>query len=171
MLLKSATSLAFAAACMTALATAPGAMAQPANPSGVYGSTYQNQMQQQPQSTTDWSRAGYGSTSGNYMPQSDQGNASSSWAGGDQLVTNGPQSNGVERSGNWSARQNVIQSHHYTRMLESSAAFRHARMHKECGPVTDPQLHENCIASFSRYAPQMSGSSTAPHPYRSSYGR
>lgn len=171
MLLKSATSLAFATACLTALATAPGAMAQTANPSGTYGSTYQNTTPPSPQSTTDWSRGGYGSTSGTSTPQSYQGNASSSWAGGDQLVTNGPQSNGVERSGNWSARQNVNQSHHYTRMLESSAAFRHARMQKECGPVTDSQLHENCVASFSRYSSQMSGSSTAPHPYRSSYGR
>ncbi len=167
MLLKSATSMAFATACLTALATAPGAMAQTANPNS--SSTYQ--MQQSPQSTADWSRSGYGSTSGNYTPQAYQGNGSSSWAGGNQLVTNGPQSNGVERSGNWSARQNVIQSHHYTRMLESSAAFRHARMRKECGPITDPQLHQNCMASFNRYAPAMYGSSTAPHPYGSNYGR
>ncbi|HEY3910177.1 MAG TPA: hypothetical protein VGM07_09840 [Stellaceae bacterium] len=169
MLFKSATGMAFATACLTALATAPGAMAQTANPSGT--STYQTQTQQSPQSTTDWSRGGYGSTSGNYTPQADQGNASSSWAGGDQLVTNGPQSSGVERSGNWSARRNVIQSRHYTRLLETNTAFRHARMRKECGPITDPQLHENCVASFDRYAPPMYGSSTAPHPYGSSYGR
>lgn len=168
MLFKSATSIAFASACLTALATAPGAMAQPANPSGAYGSTYNNQMQQPPQSNADWSRGGYGSSSGNYTPQADQGNAS---AGGDQLVTNGPQSNVEQQSPDWSARQNVIQSHHYTRMLETSAAFRHARMRKECGPITDPQLHENCIASFNRSAPEMYGSSMAPHHYHSSYGR
>jgi hypothetical protein len=168
MLLKSATSLAFATACLTALATAPGAMAQPANPSGTSAPTYQNQMQQSPQSTTDWSRGGNGSTSGTYTPQADQGNASSSWAGGNQLVTNGPQ--GSEPA-NWSAQQNVVQSHRYTRLLESSAAFRHARMRKECGPITDPKLHDSCVASFSQYSPPMYGSSTAPHPYRSSYGR
>jgi hypothetical protein len=171
MLLKSATSLAFATACMAALATAPAAMAQSANPNGAYGSTYQNQLQPPQQSKTDWSQGSSGSTSGNYAPQADQGNASSSWTGGDQMVTNGPQSSGVENSGGWSARQNVIQSHHYTRMLQTSAAFRRARMRKECGPITDSQLHASCIASFERYSPPMYGSSSAPKSYSSGSGQ
>ncbi len=169
-MIKTVTSLAFATACLTALATAPGAQAQSANTNAPYGSTYQNQMPQSPQSNTDWSRGGYGSTSGNYMPQANQGNAPSSWAGGDQLVTNGPQSNGIENSGNWSARENVIQSHRYTRLLESSAGFRHARMRKECGPITDPQLHANCVASFSQYSPPMYGSSRSPGNYGNGSG-
>jgi hypothetical protein len=74
---------------------------------------------------------------------------------GDQVITNGPQSSGVEDSGTWSARANVIQSERYQRLVNDDAAFRRARMIKECGPVTDPQLHEQCIASFNR------GSSTA----------
>jgi hypothetical protein len=171
MLLKSATSLAFATACLAALATAPGAMAQSANPSGSWGANNQSQMQQAPQSNTDWSQGNAASTSGNYTPQAYQGNASSSWAGGNQMVTNGPQSSGVENSGGWSARQNVMQSHHYTRLLESSAGFRHARMRKECGPITDPQLHANCIASFNQYSPPMYGSSRVPEGYSSSYGQ
>ena len=171
MLLKSATSLAFATACLTALASMPGAIAQPANPNGSWGSNNQGQMQPAPQRSTDWSRGNTGSTSGNYTPQAYQGNASSSWAGGNQMVTNGPQSSGVENSGHWSARQNVIQSHHYTRMLETSAGFRHARMRKECGPIADPQLHANCIASFSRYSPPMYGSSRAPENYSTGNGQ
>jgi len=75
---------------------------------------------------------------------------------GDQVITNGPQSSGVEDSGTWSARANVIQSERYQRLVDDNAAFRRARMIKECAPVTDPQLHEQCVASFNR------GSSTAP---------
>ena len=189
MLLKSATSLAFATACMTALATAPGAMAQSANPNGAYGPTYQGEMAQpaspngaygstyqtptpqSPRSNVDWSRGGYGSTSENYQqPRSYQGSMAPSAAGmsGNELVTNGPQGT---PPADWSARQNVIQSHHYTRLLETSPSFRHARMSKECGPITDPQLHSQCLASFGEYAPStMSGSSMAPTTYRNGSG-
>jgi hypothetical protein len=66
----------------------------------------------------------------------------------DQVITNGPQSSGVEDSGTWSARANVIQSERYQRLVDDNAAFRRARMIKECTPVTDPQLHEQCVASF-----------------------
>jgi hypothetical protein len=66
----------------------------------------------------------------------------------DQVITNGPQSSGVEQSGTWSARANVVQSEHYQRLVDSNTAFRRARMIKECSPVTDPQLHEQCVASF-----------------------
>jgi hypothetical protein len=121
MLLKTMTSLAFAAACLTAVA-------------GV-------------------------------------ANAQTQMGPGDELVTNGPQSSGIGDSGAWSPRRNVIESHHYTRLLETSSAFRHARMIKECGPITDPQLHANCVASFNQYSPPMYGSSTAPSGYRSESGQ
>jgi hypothetical protein len=42
-------------------------------------------------------------------------------------------------------RQNVIQSERYDRLLETNRAFRQARMRKECGPITDPQLHQQCL--------------------------
>jgi hypothetical protein len=65
-----------------------------------------------------------------------------------ELVTNGPQSNIEARQPNWSPQQNLVQSRRYTRLVETDPAFRDARMRKECGPVTDPQLREECVASF-----------------------
>jgi hypothetical protein len=90
----------------------------------------------------------------------------------------------------WSARQNVIQSERYTRALETNRAFREARMRKECGPITDPQLHQQCLASFQEYSPlvasaapprrvassghhakQYVGSSAGPRHYQSHSGK
>ena len=126
MLLKTATSFAFATACLTAVATLPAhaQMAAPAAP-------------------------------------------------GTEVVTNGPQGSPPP---DWSARRNVIASEHYDRLLESNRGFRQARMRKECGPITDPQLHEQCLDSFAQYEPAGAatgyGSSTsARHHYRSNAGR
>ena len=69
------------------------------------------------------------------------------------VVTNGQQVNPGDSSPSWSARQNVIESERYDRLLETSRAFREARMRKECGPITDPQLHASCVASFNQYEP------------------
>ena len=49
-----------------------------------------------------------------------------------------------------SARQNVIESKQYEQLLRTNPAFRQTRMKKECGPITDPQLHQSCLASFER---------------------
>ena len=65
-----------------------------------------------------------------------------------------------------SAHQNVIQSRHYDRTLETNRAFRQARMRKECGPINDPQLHQSCLASFNQDE-RYTGSST---PRRGSHG-
>jgi hypothetical protein len=46
------------------------------------------------------------------------------------------------------ARQNVVQSQKYDRALGTKRGFRQARMQKECGPISDPQLRESCLASF-----------------------
>jgi|SRR6516225_11919485 len=120
MLLKTATSLAFATACLTAAVVMP-AHAQMAGPAG----------------------------------------------GSDpEVITNGPQGSAPP---NWSARQNVVQSERYDRMLETSRGFREARMRKECGPITDPQLHQSCLASFGQDEP-YTGSSTHRQP-RSEAGR
>lgn len=89
-----------------------------------------------------------------------------------------------------SARQNVIHSDHYTRMLQTNRAFRQARMRKECGPITDPQLHQQCLASFQEYSPMVAsaashrkvassghhanqsvGTSAAPRHYQSHLGK
>ena len=124
MLLKTATSLAFATACLTAVATMP-AHAQMAGP---YGSS------------------------------------------GTQVVTNGRQTNQGDTSRSWSARQNVMQSQRYDRLLETNRGFRQARMRKECGPITDPQLRQSCLASFNQDEP-FTGSSTPRRSYRSESGR
>jgi hypothetical protein len=86
------------------------------------------------------------------------------------VLTNGPQTNPGDVSPNWPAQRNVIESQRYERLLQSSRGFREARMRKECGPVTDPQLHAQCIASFAQDEPYV-GSSMPPRTYRSHYGR
>jgi hypothetical protein len=113
MLPKSMTSLAFAAACVTAAATIPAAHAQ--------------------------------------------------YAAGEQVITNGPQSSGVEQSGAWSPHRNVIESDHYSRLVQTNSHFRAQRMRQECGPITDAQLHAQCVDSFNGGGEESStGSSTAP---------
>lgn len=56
-------------------------------------------------------------------------------------------------TGSTAARQNVIQSERYDRALETNASFRQARMRRECGPITDPQLRQSCLDSFAQYEP------------------
>jgi hypothetical protein len=111
MMIRSATSLAFVAACLTSLAVVPAADAQYAGP----------------------------------IP-----------------VTNGPQADPGDFSPTWSARQNVIESRNYDRLLETNPAFRQARIQKECGPISDPRLHAGCVASFNR--DESSAGSPAPVP-------
>jgi hypothetical protein len=123
MLLKTATSLAFATACLTAAATLP-AHAQMAPPG----------------------------------------------APGTEVVTNGPQTDTGDVSSSWSARRNVIESQRYDRLLESNRGFRQARMRKECGPITDQELRQQCLASFHQDEPSM-GSSTSNRQSRSDSGQ
>jgi hypothetical protein len=77
-----------------------------------------------------------------------------------QVETNGPQASQGDYGG-WSAQRNVIESQQYDRLLQTSRGFRQARMNKECGPITDPQLHDQCMASFSQYEPPA-GPAVAP---------
>lgn len=49
---------------------------------------------------------------------------------------------------NPAAAANVRQSEEYSALLRSNPSFRHKREAIECGPITDPQLHSQCIASF-----------------------
>jgi hypothetical protein len=46
------------------------------------------------------------------------------------------------------AAANVRQSQQYEQVLSSNPSFRAKRMQQECGPVTDPELHASCVASF-----------------------
>ena len=87
----------------------------------------------------------------------------------------------------WSPQLNIIHSENYDRLVAIDPAFRHSRMRVECGPVTDPVLHQQCIQSFYQqvqawrdgqaeayYRDALSGvgygSSTPPQPYSSSAG-
>ena len=98
-----------------------------------------------------------------------QGNLPSSSAGtsGPAVMTTGAQTNHSAVPSSRSARQNVIQSQHYDRTLETNRGFSHARMRKECGPISDPQLHQSCLASFNQDEPSKGPSSKGPsssHP-------
>ena len=73
-----------------------------------------------------------------------------------ELVTNGPQASRGDFGS--SARRNNIESAQYDRLLQTNGAFRAARIRKECGPIGDPQLHAQCMASFG----QSEGSSIPP---------
>jgi hypothetical protein len=66
-----------------------------------------------------------------------------------------------QSGGNESAEQNVRQSQQYERLLCSNPGFRAKRIAQECGPVSDPQLHQSCVASFECGA-QRRGSQKAP---------
>ena len=89
-----------------------------------------------------------------------------------QLVTNGPRVDQGDQSAAWSARQNVIESRQYDRLVATNPGFRAFRIRKECGPISDPQLSANCVASFNTYEPGVSvGSSIPPRTFRSNYGR
>jgi len=46
------------------------------------------------------------------------------------------------------AAANVRQSEQYERALHSNSSFRAQRIKKECGPINDPQLHQQCVDSF-----------------------
>jgi hypothetical protein len=106
---------------------------------------------------TPYNGGGYGSTSGTYasQPQYSPPPPAGGMTSGTEVVTNGPQGSPPS---NWSAQRNVAESEHYDRLLERNPAFRQARERKECGPITDPQLHQQCLDSFAQY--ESSGSST-----------
>jgi hypothetical protein len=53
---------------------------------------------------------------------------------------------------NPAAQANVKQSEEYSAALRSNPAFRKKREAIECGPIADPQLRAQCIASFEAYA-------------------
>ena len=141
MMLRRTVSLSFAAVCVTAIATMP-AHAQPA---GTYGPA--------PGYNTPQSPAAYGSAPGYNAPQGSV-----------------PQSNQGNVAQSASARRNVVESHQYDRALETNRGFRQTRMRKECGPITDPELRQSCLASFSQDEPRM-GSSSSGGSRRSEYGR
>lgn len=100
-----------------------------------------------------------------------QAQMAGTYPGGTQLVTNGPQADTGDTSPNWSAQRNVAESQRYDRMLESNRAFRQARMSKECGPISDPQLRQSCLSSFGQDEPYAGSSAPRHRTYHSGSGR
>jgi hypothetical protein len=93
---------------------------------------------------------------------------------------------------NWNPQRNLMEAQQYDRLLETNPSFRKARIRKECGPITDPRLRADCIASFDQFEPLVAsasspqrfaastrrrhqthgvGSSTTPRHYESHSGR
>jgi hypothetical protein len=54
----------------------------------------------------------------------------------------------AQRGETESAAQNVRESQIYDQLVCANPSFREQRMRIECGPITDPQLHQSCLASF-----------------------
>ena len=50
----------------------------------------------------------------------------------------------AQEPANQSAAQNVRASQQYESLLCTNPAFRAKRIAQECGPLTDPQLHQRC---------------------------
>ena len=46
------------------------------------------------------------------------------------------------------AAANVKQSEQYEQAVHGNSSFRAKRMKEECGPINDPELHQQCVASF-----------------------
>ena len=94
----------------------------------------------------------YGPPPGAYAPQNQYvAPPPSAGRAGTQLITNGPQTNPGDISPSRSAQRNVVESESYERLLKGNPAFRQAHMRKECGPITDPQLHRQCLDSFAQH--------------------
>jgi hypothetical protein len=182
MIIKSATCAGFAAACLATVATLSPAHAQAAygtSPAAAYptGDSGGNSLGLAGPNPGGPGLTPYsGGASGATQPYPAYPPApSAAGTSNTDVVTNGPQGSPPP---NWSARQNVEGSDHYTWLLEHNRAFREARMRRECGPITDPQLHQNCLESFAQYSPWAGsassssyGSSMSPRHYRSNSGR
>lgn len=65
-----------------------------------------------------------------------------------ELYTNAPQVDPGDNPANWSPRQNVVDSQRYEHMVRTNAAFRAARIRKECGSINEPDLFQQCVSSF-----------------------
>jgi hypothetical protein len=61
-----------------------------------------------------------------------------------------------------SAEQNVRSSQQYESLLCNNPGFRAKRIAQECGTVSDPELHQSCVASFECGSPPRRRSQKAP---------
>jgi len=149
MIAKSAAYLAVAAVCLTAIATSSATHAQMGYwpPPGPYGPPPGAYSYRPPPSPYGPPPGAYGPAPGTYAPQSRYVPPPAE----PQVITNGPQTSPGDVSPSWSPQRNVAESSQYERLLKENPAFRQARIRKECGPIIDPQLHQQCLDSFARY--------------------
>jgi hypothetical protein len=66
-------------------------------------------------------------------------------------ATTPPFPNAPMPTNNPQAQANVRDSKVYNQVMRSNPAFRRKREQIECGPITDPQLRQQCIDSFEAY--------------------
>ena len=69
---------------------------------------------------------------------------------GVEVITNGPQPGPGEMRSDRSAPENVRNSQRYESLVHSNPNFRAVRERKECGPIDEPRLQEECVASFGK---------------------
>jgi hypothetical protein len=67
-----------------------------------------------------------------------------------EIYTTMPLADPGDDPANWSARQNVVDSDRYERLVHTNPAFRAARIQKECGEINEPHLFQQCVDSFSQ---------------------
>jgi hypothetical protein len=148
-IIKNAAGVTFAAVCLTAIATLSAAHAQMGYwPSpGPYGPPPGAYGYGPPPGPYGSPPGAYGPAPGAYAPHSQYGPP----PGGIQVITNGPQTSPGDVSPSWSPQRNVAESAQYDSLIKGNSAFRQARMRKECRPITDRQLHQQCLDSFARY--------------------
>ena len=194
MMIKRAACLAFTAACLTGIATLPAAHAQTAYgttapPTGDAGGNSMGVLGPNPggPGLTPYTGGAPGATQpypsyptapGTYgatQPYPAYPAPTAAGTRNTETVTNGFVSNPPQPPG-WSPEQNVLQSEHYTWLLGHNRPFREARERRECGPITDPQLRQQCLASFAEYSPWAGsapayGSSSSSRNYSSRSGR
>ena len=67
-----------------------------------------------------------------------------------------PVPNKVPHHAKWheTPAQNVRKSQQYDYLVSTNRGFRSSRMKKECGPIRDPALRSDCLASFNTYEPR-----------------
>jgi ABC-type transport system substrate-binding protein len=64
------------------------------------------------------------------------------------IYSNTPKAEPGDNPANWSARQNVADSDRYENLVRTNPAFRAARIRKECGSITEPDLYQQCVGTF-----------------------
>ena len=65
-----------------------------------------------------------------------------------EMYSDMPKAEPGDDPANWSARRNVVESERYDQLTRTSPAFRAQRIRRECGSISEPDLYQQCVASF-----------------------